>query len=142
MPNNATRKCHMKRSNATRKLAAERRKLSEQALALTKKMGQVLLDTMHGQFKKAEKMLTKNSPLRKIMDVEQFAKLLSTGYLMNQQFKHLPPMSAEQEKQLIEALPEKLKNQGRRRVEIQTSRDAPVTVEAPSYILHNKAMMA
>ena len=39
----------------------------------------------------------------------------------------------EQGKQLIQSLPEKLKNQGRRRVDIQTSRGEPVAIEAPYY---------
>lgn len=36
----------------------------------------------------------------------------------------------QQEKQLLESLPEGLKNQGRRAVKIQTSRGEPVTIEA------------
>jgi hypothetical protein len=36
----------------------------------------------------------------------------------------------EQEKQLLESLPARMKNQGRRAVKIQTSRGEPVTIEA------------
>ena len=39
----------------------------------------------------------------------------------------------EQEKQLIESLPEDMKNQGRRPVQIQTSRGESVTIEAPYF---------
>jgi hypothetical protein len=45
----------------------------------------------------------------------------------------------EQEKQLVESLPEDFKNQGRRRVEIHTSRGEPVTIEAPYFSRKKKS---
>lgn len=46
----------------------------------------------------------------------------------------------EQEKQLLESLPEDFKNQGRRRVEIQTSRGEPVTIEAAYFSRKKKGL--
>jgi len=45
----------------------------------------------------------------------------------------------EQEKQLLESLPEDFKNQGRRRVEIQTSRGEPVAIEAAYFSRKKKS---
>ena len=45
----------------------------------------------------------------------------------------------EQEKQLLECLPEDFKNQGRRRVEIQTSRGEPVAIEAAYFSRKKKS---
>ena len=45
----------------------------------------------------------------------------------------------EQEKQLLESLPEDFKNQGRRRVQIQTSRGEPVAIEAAYFSRKKKS---
>ncbi len=110
MPKNAkTRKCYIKRSNATRKLAAQRRKISEDILTLNEKVHQLLLDTMKGTFEKVkqDKTMAKSKMgklMLKIADADKFAKLMLFGSLINQQIKHLPPMSVEQEKHMIENL--------------------------------------
>lgn len=43
----------------------------------------------------------------------------------------------QKEKELLESMPARMKNQGRRRVGIQTTRGEPVTIEAP-YFSPNK----
>ncbi len=76
-------------------------------------MHQPLLDTMKGSFESTHEMLKRNkdfgkSKLAKLMlkvaDIDKFAKLMLFGNLINQQIKHLPPMSVEQEKHMIETL--------------------------------------
>lgn len=87
------------------------------------------------QIRKSQMILTSASDLelaeRKILQATDKLASLLTGLKIQQAIDS--DEIKEQEKQLIEALPEKLKNQGRRRVEIQTSRGAPVTVEVPYF---------
>ena len=105
----------MKRSNATRKLATQRRKLSEELLAFNKKHHQFFMDKMYGTIsaalksqKNTSKMNKKSSKMNKIimktLDMDRLAKQVSMQFIINQNVKHLPPMSAEQESQLIQQL--------------------------------------
>ncbi len=40
----------------------------------------------------------------------------------------------QKEKESLESMPARMKNQGRRRVDIQTTRGEPVTIEAPLFL--------
>ena len=84
------------------------------------------------KIRKSESKMTNPSDLesveRKITSATDKLASLLTGLKIQQAVDS--DELKEQEKQLLESLPEGMKNQGRRAVKIQTSRGEPVTIEA------------
>lgn len=101
-----TRKCYIKRSasKATRKLAAQRRKISQNIITSYEKAQQLVLDTMQASYEDAQKTPEASKLILDMKNPEKMAKFWHFSHLMNQQIKHLPPMTVEQEKRLLEKL--------------------------------------
>jgi hypothetical protein len=115
----------MKRSasKATRKLAAQRRKISQVVLTFHEKVQQSLIDFINAAYQDAIKNPEASKVVKLRLDMTnpvKMAKLMHFGHLINQQIKHLPPMTVEQEKGLLEKLKTSLSIQKESLQEVKT----------------------